>query len=288
MGVQVIKFSPISYSPQTLPEYVGLFSQSFAGVHKFSHAYLQWLYEDNPDGSVVGFDAHEDGQLVAHYACIPTRVEIAGTSVRALLSLNTATRPTHQGRGLFTKLAEMTYALAHDKGFDSVHGVANANSTPGFIKKLGFQLVAPLSARVGLGPVGINFSTTKMPAFQRIWTSDALKWRCESPAGRIMTRSLPDRTQFLNSAYLKGMCSAIAELNTTPAYDHESGRRSSAGVRLFVGSVPSAWRTSSLYVDIPDVWKPAPLNLIYRSLSGRVSEIDRQSVFFSFLDFDAY
>lgn len=288
MGVQMIQFSPISCSPQTLAQYVALFSDSFVSTRKFSHTYLKWLYADNPDGTVVGFDAHDKGELVAHYACIPNQVKIAGNSIRALLSLNTATRPSHQGRGLFTKLAEMTYNLAYEKGFDSVYGVANSNSTPGFIKKLGFQLVSPLRARIGIGRTGINFSSNVMPEFQRVWSTDSLMWRCENPSGRVLTRSLPDRTQFLSRAYLNGMCSVIAELQSSPDYGRKSRHQIPAGLRLFIGNVPQAWQTSSSYLDVPDSWKPSPLNLIYRTLSGRVTSIDSQSVFINFLDFDAY
>jgi hypothetical protein len=34
--------------------------------------------------------------------------------------------------------------------------------------------------------------------------------------------------------------------------------------------------------------RPSPLNLIYRSLSGRVENINPDAVFLNFLDLDAY
>jgi hypothetical protein len=34
--------------------------------------------------------------------------------------------------------------------------------------------------------------------------------------------------------------------------------------------------------------RPSPLNLIYRSLSGRVAQLDPTAIRFTFLDFDAY
>jgi hypothetical protein len=59
-------------------------------------------------------------------------------------------------------------------------------------------------------------------------------------------------------------------------------------LRLFLGRVPKSVQRQSLYLDVPEKLKPSPLNLIYRSLSGRVEEIDQDAVFMTFLDFDAY
>ena len=59
-------------------------------------------------------------------------------------------------------------------------------------------------------------------------------------------------------------------------------------LRLFIGLIPPAAQLPSLYVDIPQALRPSPLNLIYRSLSGRIEFLDPDNIFFNFLDFDAY
>jgi hypothetical protein len=46
------------------------------------------------------------------------------------------THPNHQGKGLFTKLAKLTYDLAKEEGIEFIFGFPNKNSYPGFIKKL--------------------------------------------------------------------------------------------------------------------------------------------------------
>src|SRR5215467_4083405 len=81
-------------------------------------SYLQWLYRDNPCGHVVGFNAYAGDELAAHYATIPVEATLDGAPARGLLSLNTATHPTHQGKGLFTRLAERTYARASELGYE--------------------------------------------------------------------------------------------------------------------------------------------------------------------------
>ena len=60
------------------------------------------------------------------------------------LSLNTAVHERARGGGVFTRLAEETYDKARVRGIRVVVGVANANSTPGFVKRLGFTSIGPL------------------------------------------------------------------------------------------------------------------------------------------------
>jgi GNAT superfamily N-acetyltransferase len=291
MGVQMIEFFPVRHDRAACAEYVSLFEKCFPTAKKYSPDYLDWLYRCNPDGQVVGYDARDGDRLAAHYACIPARARIGSQEVKVLLSLNTATHPDYQGKGLFTQLAERTYAAGAALGYDCVYGVANANSTPGFIRKLKFQLVGPLQAMAGVGSLGIAFTELNALQFRRSWSPQALKWRCASPVNPVVVRKRLDHTTFLAPALLGGTCMAAAEIGgevsvSTASVDMKCGFASP--LRLFIGLIPPAAQRRALYVDIPQMFRPSPLNLIYRSLSGRVESIDLDTVFFNFLDFDAY
>lgn len=281
-----MEFTPVRCDEAAYAEYARLFADCFPGVGKFNRDYLDWLYRCNPDGQVVGFDARDGDRLAAHYVCIPARAKIGSEEVPVLLSLNTATHPEYQGKGLFTKLAELTYAAGAKLGYDSVYGVANANSTPGFTRKLGFQLVGPLQASVGVGPLGINFSQdTSSLQFRRIWSERALAWRCSCPFNPISARAGQNRTTLLASVPGIPMMAA-AEVDVIAPEAKKSA--SISPLRLFLGQVPSTWQRHAFYVDIPKRLRPSPLNLIYRSLTGRVKAIDSGAVFLGFIDFDAY
>lgn len=280
-------FSQVRCDETAYADYVQLFAKCFPGIDKFNRDYIDWLYRCNPDGQVVGFDARDGDRLVAHYVCIPARAQVGGEDVRVLLSLNTATHPEYQGRGLFTKLAEQTYAAGAAQGYDCVYGVANANSTPGFTRKLKFQLVGPLRASVGCGQLGIAFSDRGSLQFRRSWSPQALAWRCASPVNPVIVRAGSDRTTFLASALPGGGCMAVAEIDGGAAPSDVTGGFLTP-LRLFLGRVPAAWQRPAFYADIPNRLRPSPLNLIYRSLSGRVESINQDAVFLNFLDFDAY
>lgn len=286
-----MELCPIRYDEAAYGDYVHLFSTCFPNATKYSRDYLDWLYRRNPDGPVIGFDAIDGGRLAAHYACIPTRVQIGNADVKALLSLNTATHPDFQGKGLFTKLAERTYAFAAEQEFDCVYGVANANSTPGFVRKLNFQLVKQLDAKVGMGAPGIDFEVLDSLQFRRLWGREAFDWRCASPVNPILVRAGQDKTTCLAPALFGRKCMAIAEFGEERLLDRMSTQQGSpplSPMRLFIGLIPPHALKHGLYVDIPKIMRPSPLNLIYRSLSGRIPAIDPALVFINFLDFDAY
>lgn len=286
----MIEFFPVRCNEVAYSDYIGLFAKCFPAASQYSCDYLDWLYRCNPDGQVVGFDARDGDLLVAHYVCIPACAQVGGEVVKVLLSLNTATHPDYQGKGLFTQLAERTYSTGVALGYDCIYGVANANSTPGFIRKLKFQLVGRLQAMVGFGPLGIDFNSLNRLHFRRSWNSHSLTWRCSAPLRPVIFQKKHGRRIFLAPALAGRVCMATAEIDeefiTADLVDTAGGI--SSALRLFIGLIPPAAQLPSLYVDIPQALRPSPLNLIYRSLSGRIEFLDPDNIFFNFLDFDAY
>ncbi|MHA4867750.1 GNAT family N-acetyltransferase [Duganella sp. PWIR1] len=286
-----LTFAPVRCDDAALALYGQLFAACFPGTEKFTPAYLRWLYADNPDGGVAGYDAWDGERLAAHYVCVPGMATVGGQEVRVLLSLNTATHPDYQGKGLFTKLAALTYDSAREQGYDAVYGVANANSTPGFIRKLGFQLVRPLEARVGVGGVGTPPHGQGVAAsFERVRSPTALAWRCANPDNPVRMRRNGALWRFDAAALPLTRAYGELALPADPALAQAAAATDGAWApaRLYLGLVPDAERRFTGYPTIPARLRPSPLNLIYRSLSGRVAQLDPAAIRFSFLDFDAY
>lgn len=284
----MITFAPVRIDDEMLSRYKALFFACFSEADKFRPAVLKWLYADNPDGNAVGFDAFDGERLAAHYVCIPATIRIDGVAVKSLLSLNTATHPDYQGKGLFSKLAAMTYAAAAEQGFHSVYGVANANSTPGFVRKLGFQLIQPLGAMVGVGRLGIDFDqTARLAQFERVWTPESLGWRCANPANLVTGFQARGLAGFHAKA-MGSLLPAYAELPGQLALDEIGAGRPLSPLRLYLGLVPTGCGRFSTYVSIPQRFRPSPLNLIFRALAAPEFRLEAGRIHFSFLDFDAY
>lgn len=85
----------------------------------------------------LGFIAYAgNGQPAAFYGVFPYPMEYKGKFYLAAQSGDTMTHPEHTGKGLFTTLAKMTYALAKEEGIQFIFGFPNENSYPGFVRKL--------------------------------------------------------------------------------------------------------------------------------------------------------
>lgn len=281
-------FRTVSTDTPSLQQYQKLFKECFPMSSKFSLGLLKWLYEDNPEGRVVGFDAYDGDELAAHYVCVPGTFILNGKIERTLLSLNTATHPKHQGKGLFTKLAEKTYEDGVQLGFHSVHGVANANSTPGFIRKLGFQLVEQLKAKIGLGCIltPSDLKKSVQPQFKRVWTPEAIAWRCSKPNNPVR-RCNGDNVAVFQARSVSRWLPVYAELDSDIGSALEN-QASMSPLHLYLGLQPDGLNSFQNYVDIPSFVRPSPLNLIFRDLTAGTRSLERGQVSFSFLDFDAY
>lgn len=279
---------------ERLSSYVQLFRACFPKAYHLDESYLQWLYAENPEGYVVGYDAWYGDRLAAHYVCIPTQMKLLGVIRTGLLSLNTATHPDFQGKGLFTRLAEQVYSSAAREGYEFIYGVANANSTPGFVRKLGFSQLGQLDAKIGIGPVLRRDSHSKSgtesdSSFSRSWTDQSLKWRVQNPKNPVSVAK--DAAGNLYAYARTGYPGLRAYAELPAAFG--SGFPTGSIIRLprlFIGIRP-AWereRFSPLYLSIPEFMRPSPLNLIFKSLQGRHELRDIRDVCISFLDFDAY
>ena len=243
----------------------------------YTDAWIRWQYKDNPAGNVIGWNAiAADGTLAAHYALQPMRACVCGAENTGCLSLNTATHPAHQGKGLFTKLAQLTYESAAAEGMQFVVGIANANSTPGFTRKLGFALVTPLHARIG---VGLRISEDGEAEFDRMWTSDELRWRASKPGASY--RAIGDR---LYAAASQPLVRALL-------VQRENVRGMAAsqlGIRpfdLWIGLEPGGPAPG---IEIVGPLRPSPLNFIFLDLTDRKRQLTAMGIRFRAADFDAY
>lgn len=284
-----MEFRRIQISSHNLTCYSDLMQHCFPSANKYNLKYMSWLYSKNPDGTVFGYDAFSNNRLAAHYACIPVQIRLFGNIANALLSLNTATHPDFQRKGLFTKLAELTYKDATDSGYSCVFGVANTNSTPGFCHKLGFQLVAPLEARLGIGHCPPLKKTNSLTQFERHWSSSSLAWRCANPSNPIYGINRGSSFRFYAKA--KGaIVPVFAELILPRAisYHYEDKPPLLSPFKLYIGLQPSKSYLNWRYVNIPKYLRPSPLNFIFLPLNMNEKEMDANTINLSFLDFDAY
>lgn len=299
-------------SETSLAATAALLSEVFPGARIGDESYLQWLYVDSPFGPVIETNRADDGGTTAHYAVVPVNLELDGQAVAGALSLNTAVHERARGGGMFVKIASETFDTAAARGIQVIIGVANDNSTPGFVRRLAFTNHGPLPACIlmplpGLGAAGVqsewaDVSTalldgteellaTSVGGLSRTWTPSGLRWRLASPGSRYAIHRFPDGMAVSTSAKRFGVPVAVllATFAARPLTSVERRRLVRAVCRthrapaaLHVGHNARAGFTGP---QLPERFRDSPLNLITRALDGRpVPEPHR----FELLDFDAY
>lgn len=284
MTARALTIRPAGTSPAQLGAYSTLLNAVFA-TDKFTPQAIAWRYRDNPAGPVVGADAWDGDRLAAHYVTCPLEAKIDGQLVRGLVSLNTATHPDYQGQGLFTRLAETAYGQGAAAGYGFVIGVANANSTPGFLRKLAFQDVGRLHAGL-LARLPKAFSSAAVQ-YQGAWRDELLSWRLANPQGRYATA----RRGALLGVWARTHLPFVRCGAFLPAADSTLGEARAAplAATLFIGLEPRMALGAQGFLPVPERLRPSPLNLIWRALGPAApAALKADAVAINFLDFDPY
>jgi hypothetical protein len=148
--VRVRLSPPTAATAGALPEIVALLDRVFPTARPRAPD-LEWQYLRNPAGPARYVNAYtESGELVAHYAVLPTPplaeppVAFAGT----YFSANTAVDPAARVPGLMVATARALFRELQRDGPALVLGVANENSFQGFTRVLGFEHLGRLTLTV--------------------------------------------------------------------------------------------------------------------------------------------
>lgn len=261
----------------SLQKVVDLQNIVYEGKHAFhTDGFRQW-YLNNPMGRAISFNAFYGEELVAHYACIPYKMEIEGRVVTGLFDMATVTHPDHRGKGLFKKLATTTYDYAKQNGFEFVLGVANANSFPGYMKYFPFTFVGQLEVKMGLG-TKIHIDDNK--TFKVYWDKDTFNWRLNTCAANYsrLGESIVGQYNSMVQTYMGSYEKLL--LDSSNAQDKHWGFRP----KLYVGM---GAKFKSLYLTVPKFIKRSPFNLIFLDLTdGKLPQVTKNNIFFQLFDFD--
>ncbi|MCD6066803.1 MAG: hypothetical protein K0S33_1629 [Bacteroidetes bacterium] len=271
------EFVPVECTKEKIADYSRLLSLVFPETKKYTPAFVNWQYAQNPVGNAIGFDAMYEGKMVAHYVALPVEYLYKGTVLKGILPLNVATDPAHQGKGLFTKLAMKTFDHAQELGYHFVIGVANQNTTNGYATRMGFNMLGPLDVKIFMGKLKPQTADTNF--FQCHYSPEVMNWRLKNPEneyfrsnGCVTTKThigMIDALMSERPGFAEGLETKGSLLKMTIGYNIRNGK-------------------GSLGMNLPERFKPSPLNMIFKNLSGTVAGVSKENFYFELIDFDAY
>jgi GNAT superfamily N-acetyltransferase len=104
--------------------------------------YFGWKYFENPAGEVVAYVADAGDGLAAFYGVIPEPWSVRGEPLEVHQSMDTMTHPAFRRRGLFSRLAELTYEEVRARtGPIRLVGIPGLESLAGFTHRLGWSKI---------------------------------------------------------------------------------------------------------------------------------------------------
>ena len=261
----------------SLQKVVDLQNIVYKGKHTFRVDGFRRRYLENPLGRVISFNAFYGDELVAHYACIPYAMNIGGRKSVGLFDMATVTHPEHRGKGLFKRLAKITYEYAKEQGFEFVLGVANANSFPGYMKYFPMTFVGPLEVRMGFG---LKIFPDASKEYSVYYDKAIFEWRLR--CGRANYSRVKNAVLGKYNSFVQTFMGCYGDdfLSSVDITNKHFGFRP----RLYVGL---GARIECLYLKVPKFIKRSPFNLIFLDLTdGGLPPITKDNLFFQLIDFD--
>lgn len=132
-------YSIFPYTPDHFPLMKDLFKAAF-GMRIKEDAFRRKYDTVELGHAVIGFLAvHLLTQTpAAFYGVFPVKILWDEREILAAQSGDTMTHPAHQRKGLFTHLANLTYAVCRQKNIGLIFGQPNKNSYQGLVNRLHF------------------------------------------------------------------------------------------------------------------------------------------------------
>lgn len=283
------------------------------GAAKFADArYLSWYYDESPEGAAVCGNRDDEHGRLATYALVPQWWRRDGERARLGITVDACVRAGAQRSGVFTDLAGEVFANAEHEGVAGTLTIANANSTPAFVNKLGFDALAPLPVRVTttLGPTGTSrlvapdtdaldalaadYATVPANGWIHDWTSAALQWRLANPSREyalhrnddVWCLSTRDSVAGLGVAVVLALVPRGGRAGVDPRpVINAAGRHHRARLALHAG------RNAAVEIPgftVPRRLLPSPLNLLTRGFGSRTNASLAAVATYEFIDTDHY
>lgn len=267
----------IEVDEQSLQEITRFLRETFPKNEKFSIDFIRWQYAQNPLGQMEGFNAWDGDRIVSHFAGMPLQMRLFSKIRKGLLCINVGTNTGYRGKKLFTAVGEKTVEYAKENGFDFLIAVPNANSTHAFLKYFDFELISPLTVKVGFGK---DIYPDKTYNCFRVWDDAQWEWRLNNPTNKYSYNSEGIISTPI-SFFAKTLSKADLSKNIIDKKFQNIGVRP---LNLYIGL--GADTSKGKYFNIPSFVKRPPFNLVFKDLTGEIPTIKKEDIFFQLIDLD--
>lgn len=279
--------------------------------------YLAWLYDANPAGHAIRGSVDDEHGRIAHCALVPQEWRGPDRTLRLAVTLNAAVATRAQRGGRFTALTRELFARAAREGIAGTLTVANRNSTPAFLRKLGLRMVRPLPVAAvcllpgaagarslaadaafrdgpGLAVLAEELAAVPVDRWVQRWTAAQLGWRLARPDARYAVHLADDVGAISTMERVFGMRAAVLlKLWPRRVRTGVSARAVVAAACRYHRALFAIHAGINAHVRVPGVpvprrLLPSPLNLLSGSFDDRLDPYELVPDTYEFLDADHY
>ena len=274
-----------SDSNENLVNYLNLYSKCF-NKKKFKLNYLNWLYNKNPTGNFIGIDCFDNKNLIGQVGAMPHEFIFNQKKVKFLISINVCVDPQYQGHWIFSKMLIRFEKLAKELNFNGIIGIANKAATPFWQRSIKMKKLGALDVFLGFGRLNFDKVNKSNYNFYTNWNKKKLDWRMKNPSNETYMQyrnnhcSVYSKTNFL---FIDAYSPLIFIDKDLKFY---STKNRFYKPIVYCGLINDFKKTKLLF-DLPNFLKPSPLNFLYKFFESDTN-LNREKIFFTFLDFDIF
>ena len=185
----------------------GLFGAVWGGHRITGREYFAWQFLEGPKGRPIAHCARPDdaaaGALAGVYLVTPATLLAGPHTLEFSTSVYTATHPDYQRRGIFGRLAELTYDKCRREGIAGTVGVPNNNSLPGF-RRLGFTVLGSMEVLArAVSPFGAGEIDARVREFESLRDFDRIVCRLDRARALSGTVLFERQPEFLAWRYFR-------------------------------------------------------------------------------------
>ena len=263
---------------------------NFQFKNKFSTEFLNWLYNENPNGKAITNSVYDDEKIIAHFALIPISVIYKNEIYKSALSVFTAVDENNRGLYFFHKLASKSFELAKSNGIRFVIGVSNQVSSELFVKCFKFKLISPLDVKIGLS--NFNEKNDLPHIFEIFKDNKTLRWRLNNPRFKyqIYKYNKSKKNIIFNNHYKLFKIHMGYISNKDLDFQNEIYLKKSYNLNPFnmwIG-LNNNLENGLMTFNFPQILKPSALNLIIKDLSSEETDLNKKDIKFNLIDFEIF
>ena len=206
--------------------------------------------------------------------------------LKILQSINVCVDKRYRGKKLFKEMATRLEDYAKAENYSLIIAIANKLATPAWQNSIGLKFLTQLDVLIGYGDLGLNNLDLNDSIFASIWNEKRLEWRINNPSNKVFVKH--ENKIRLSCQSVMSIFKVFSYVNCKNLNINYSKEQFNFFLpNLFIGLIPPN-SNYNLYLKIPEIFKPSPLNFLYKCINNENIDIKKNQSFFSYLDFDAY